>query len=146
MTINQLSIFIENKSGTLVKVLKILKDAGIQLIASAIADTVEYGIYRVICSEPTRAYIILKEAGIPVALSDVFALVLENKPGSASDAIELFTNEGISITYMYTFLLKGKGIIVFRTDNADKARETIILNNLVFIAEKDLCALAEQSI
>ena len=47
---------------------------------------------------------------------------------------------------MYTFLLKGKGIIVFRTDNADKARETIILNNLKFIAEKDLNALAEQSI
>ena len=106
----------------------------------------EYGIYRVVCSEPTRAYLILKDAGIPVALSDVFALVLENTPGSAADAIELFTNEGISITYMYTFLLKGKGIIVFRTDNADKARETIILNNLKFIAEKDLNALAEQSI
>ena len=56
MTIQQLSVFIENKSGTLQKVLNLLKEAGIQLIASTIADTVEYGIYRIICSEPKRAY------------------------------------------------------------------------------------------
>ena len=54
MTIQQLSVFIENKSGTLQKVLNLLKEAGIQLIASTIADTVEYGIYRIICSEPKR--------------------------------------------------------------------------------------------
>ncbi|MCR1858941.1 amino acid-binding protein, partial [Phocaeicola vulgatus] len=63
MTIQQLSVFIENKSGTLQKVLNLLKEAGIQLIASTIADTVEYGIYRIICSEPKRAYETLKEAG-----------------------------------------------------------------------------------
>ena len=56
MTIQQLSVFIENKSGTLQRVLNLLKEAGIQLIASTIADTVEYGIYRIICSEPKRAY------------------------------------------------------------------------------------------
>ena len=72
MTIQQLSVFIENKSGTLQRVLNLLKEAGIQLIASTIADTVEYGIYRIICSEPKRAYETLKEAGISVALSDVF--------------------------------------------------------------------------
>ena len=56
MTIQQLSVFIENKSGTLQKVLNLLKEAGIQLIASTIADTVEYGIYRIICSPPPRGY------------------------------------------------------------------------------------------
>ena len=54
MTIQQLSVFIENKSGTLQRVLNLLKEAGIQLIASTIADTVEYGIYRIICSEPAH--------------------------------------------------------------------------------------------
>ena len=68
MTIQQLSIFIENKSGTLLKVLQLLKDAHIQLIASTIADTVEYGIYRIICSEPARAYETLRKAGISVTL------------------------------------------------------------------------------
>ena len=52
MTVQQLSVFIENKAGTLLKVLELLKEAKIQLIASTIADTVEYGIYRIICSEP----------------------------------------------------------------------------------------------
>ena len=76
MTINQLSIFIENRSGTLIKVLEVLKQSGIQIVASTIADTAEYGIYRLICSEPLRAYEELKKAGIAVAQSDVFAIEL----------------------------------------------------------------------
>lgn len=142
MTIQQLSVFIENKSGTLQKVLNLLKEAGIQLIASTIADTVEYGIYRIICSEPKRAYETLKEAGISVALSDVFAITLDNQPGRAADAITIFSEAQIGITYLYSFLLLGnKGILIFRTDNPDRAREVIILNNLSFVAEKDLSTL-----
>ena len=138
MTINQLSIFIENRSGTLIKVLEVLKQSGIQIIASTIADTAEYGIYRLICSEPLRAFEELKKSGVAVALSDVFALELDNVPGRAADAIETFSKAGISITYMYSFLLGGKGILIFRTDNAEQARETIIKGNLKYIAEEDL--------
>ena len=140
MTIDQLSIFIENRSGTLIKVLNVLKQAGIQIIASTIADTAEYGIYRLICSEPKRAYEELKKAGVAVAQSDVFALELDDEPGRAADAIATFSEAGISIAYMYTFLLRGKGILVFRTDNAELARETIMKNNLKFIAEENLTA------
>ena len=136
MTIQQLSVFIENKSGTLQKVLNLLKEAGIQLIASTIADTVEYGIYRIICSEPKRAYETLKEAGISVALSDVFAITLDNQPGRAADAITIFSEAQIGITYLYSFLLGNKGILIFRTDNPDRAREVIILNNLSFCSRK----------
>ena len=75
MTIHQLSVFVENKSGTLLQVLNLLKEANIQLIASTISDTVEYGIYRIICSEPQRALDTLKEAGISASVSDVFATV-----------------------------------------------------------------------
>ncbi len=141
MTINQLSIFIENRSGTLIKVLEVLKQSGIQIIASTIADTAEYGIYRLICSESMRAFDELKKAGIAVALSDVFAIKLDNVPGRAADAIEIFSQAGISITYMYSFLLGGKGILVFRTDNADLTRDTIVKNNLQFIAEDELASL-----
>lgn len=138
MTIHQLSIFIENRAGTLVNVLKLLKRSNIQIIASTIADTAEYGIYRLICSEPLRAYEELKKAGVAVALSDVLALELDDEPGRCADAVKMFSDAGISIAYMYTFLLRGKGIMVFRTNNREKARETIILNNLKFIAEQDL--------
>jgi len=140
MTVHQLSIFIENRSGTLIKVLDALKAANIQIIASTIADTAEYGIYRLICSEPMRACEELKKANVAVALSDVFALAIDDKPGRAADAVKTFSEAGISIAYMYTFLLRGKGILVFRTDNAELARETITKNNLKFIAEKDLTA------
>ena len=138
MTIQQLSIFIENKSGTLLKVLQLLKEAHIQLVASTIADTVEYGIYRIICSEPARAYTVLKDAEISVALSDVFAIMLDNEPGRAADAVKTLSDEGIGITYMYSFLLGGKGILVFRTDDPERTREVIILNDLAFVTDKEL--------
>ena len=141
MTINQLSIFIENRSGTLVKVLDILKNANIQIVASTIADTAEYGIYRLICSEPIRAYEELKKGGVAVALSNVFALELDDEPGRAADAVETFSKTGISIAYMYTFLLGGKGIMVFRTENAEDAQRVIIDNKLRYIEEPDLSKL-----
>ena len=138
MTIHQLSIFIENRSGTLIKVLKILKEANIQIVASTIADTAEYGIYRLICSEPLRAYEELKNGGVAVALSNVFALELDDVPGRAADAVETFSKAGISIAYMYTFLLRGKGIMVFRTENSEEAEKVILDNKLQFIQEPDL--------
>ena len=138
MTIPQLSIFLENRSGTLIKVLQQLKKANVQLVATTIADTAEYGILRIVCAEPMRACEELKKAGIAVALSEVFALQLDNKPGSAADVIELFSIAGISITYIYTFLCGGKGILVFRTDNTELARKTIEENKLPFISVEEL--------
>ena len=142
MTIPQLSIFIENRSGTLIKVLNALKEANIQIIASTIADTAEYGIYRLICSEPMRAYEELKKANVAVALSDVFAIEIDDKPGRAAEAVKVFSEAGISITYMYSFLLRGKGILIFRTDDREKAISVINANNLKSIDESALTQLA----
>ena len=141
MTVHQLSVFVENKSGTLLQVLELLKEAGIQLIASTISDTVEYGIYRIICSEPQRAYETLKKAGISANISDVFAITLDSQPGRAADAIRSFTDAGIGISYLYSFLLGGKGILVFRTDNTEKTREVILSNGLNYVEEKDLITM-----
>lgn len=138
MTIHQLSVFVENKSGTLLQVLELFKEAGIQLIASTISDTVEYGIYRIICSEPERAYETLQKAGISAKVSEVFAITLDNTPGRAADAIRSFSDEGIGISYLYSFLLGGKGILVFKTDDSDKTRNVITKKKLSYIEEKDL--------
>ena len=137
MTIHQLSVFVENKSGTLLQVLELLKDAGIQLIASTISDTVEYGIYRIM-----RAYDTLKQAGIAANLSDVFAIMLDNQPGCAADAIRSFSEAGIGISYLYSFLLSGKGILVFRTDDAEKTYQVILDKGLDYIEEKRLLEMA----
>lgn len=138
MTIQQLSIFIENRSGTLVNVLQVLKNARVQIVASTIADTAEYGIYRVICTEPQRAFDALKEAGVAVALSEVFALELDNEPGCAAEAVRTISDAGISIVYLYSFLFYGKGILIFRTDDVDHARETIKANGMKYLTEGDL--------
>lgn len=103
----------------------------------------DYGIYRIICSEPMRAYGELKAAGVSVAISDVFALTLDNQVGRAADAVAILSEAGIGITYMYSFLLGEKGILVFRTDQPELTRETIILNNLSFVEEKDLFTLVK---
>ena len=137
MTFKQLSIFIENKGGTLIKVLDLLSKAGIQIIASTIADTKDYGIYRVLTNNPAQAYIILKEAGLNVQLSDVFALSIDNQPGRAAEVIKEFSAAGVSILYLYSFLWQGKGVLVFRADASEKAKETIMLNKLTFLTEAD---------
>jgi len=141
MTVHQLSVFIENKSGALVRVLRLLKQENIQLIASTIADTADFGICRIICSQPEKAFKVLQDAGVAVSLCEVFAVQLDDRPGKAADAIELFAGEGISIAYLYSFLLNGKGVLIFRTDNPGKAAEVITANGLSVIEEKDLSLL-----
>lgn len=124
-TVKQISVFVENKSGTLVRVLELFKEARIQLIASTISDTVEYGIYRIICAEPNRALEVLKAAGISANASEVFAITLDNVPGRAADAVRQISSAGIAISYLYSFMLAGKGILVFRTDNPEKTAQVI---------------------
>lgn len=140
-TVQQLSIFVENKSGILLHVLELFKEAKIQLVASTISDTVEYGIYRIICTEPQRALEVLKTAGISANVSEVFAITLDNVPGRAADAIRLISNAGIGISYLYSFMLSGKGILIFRTDNAEKTNQVIQENNLIPLDSDKLLAL-----
>lgn len=133
MTTQQISVFIENKSGTMLRVLDALKEADIQIIASTISDTVEYGIYRIICSDPSGAYELLKSKGISVTLTDVFAIELDNRPGEAASVMSTFAKACINISYMYSFLVHGKGILVFRTSDTDRTREIISLNSFRFV-------------
>ncbi|HIW64877.1 MAG TPA: amino acid-binding protein [Candidatus Alistipes intestinipullorum] len=141
MTVQQISIFVENKSGTLLQVLELFKEAQIQLIASTISDTVEYGIYRIICSEPARGLETLRQAGISADVSDVFAIELDNIPGRAADAVRLLSEAGIGISYLYSFLLAGKGILIFRTDNPEKTERVITEKGLRTLDDRSLLSL-----
>ena len=138
MTIQQLSIFIENRPGTLIRVLEVLKQAHIQIIASTLADTAEYGIYRLICGHPQQALQALKATGLPVMLSEVFAIELDDEPGRAAEAVAAFTAAGINIAYMYSFLFHGKGILILRTDQPDLTRQVIEHNDMKFLSEDEL--------
>ena len=136
-TLKQLSIFIENKSGTLIKVLELFSKAKIQIIASTIADTQDYGIFRVLCSSPCQAYTILKEHGINVQLTDVLAIAIEDEPGHAALAISALSEAGVNILYMYSFLWQGRGVLVMRTDESDQAMEVIEEKEMVLLGEDD---------
>lgn len=105
--------------------LNVLKSANIQIIASTISDTQDFGIYRIICDDPERAYVVLGEQGVSVTLTEVFAIQLEDKPGEAARVLALFAEADISIAYMYSFLLSGKGILVFRSSDTEKTKQVI---------------------
>lgn len=139
MTIKQISIFIENKSGALLQVLRLLRDNGISIIISNISDTADFGIYRLICSDTDKAFRILRDKGINATMSNVYAIRLaDNKVGAAADVMTLITEAGVGIKYMFSFLLDGKGVLLFRADDEAKASEVIMLNKLDFLNENDL--------
>ena len=117
--------------------LDLLSKAGIQIIASTVADTKDYGIYRVLTNNSAQAYLTLKEEGINVQLSDVFALCIDDQPGRAAEAIKEISDANVSILYLYSFLWQGKGVLVFRADQSEKAKEAIMLNKLSFLTEED---------
>ena len=125
MSLKQLTIFVENKKGALVDITKTLADNNVNLRALSIADTQDFGIYRIICDDPERAYIVLGEQGVSVTLAEVFAIQLEDKPGEAARVLALFAEADISIAYMYSFLLSGKGILVFRSSDTEKTKQVI---------------------
>lgn len=139
MTIKQLSIFIENRQGALLEVLRLFRDHGISIIVSTLADTDGFGIYRVICTDAQKAFDVLSQRHINVALSSVYALRLaDNRAGAAADLMAYITEGGVEVKYMYSFLYGGKGIIVFRTDDTDRADGVILLHKLDYLTEEDL--------
>lgn len=138
MSIKQLSIFLENKSGRLTEVLETLGKEKIRIAAMSIADTSEYGILRLIVSDPDESIKLLKEKDFSVNLTDVIGLETPIEAGSFAQALKVFSGESISIEYMYAFAYHDKGIIVMRTDDRQKAFKVIEKNALKVITLKDI--------
>ncbi|MDR2473591.1 MAG: acetolactate synthase [Tannerella sp.] len=142
MTINQISIFVENKYGKLCEILALLAKENIHIIAATVADTSEYGILRLIVNESDKAYKLLKANNVSVNLTDVLAISTDRTAGSFARTLSLFTHSGLSIEYMYCFSLKDKSILILRTNNRETAREVIRRNDLDYITENDLVSFA----
>jgi len=137
-TVRQLSIFLENKSGRLQEVLETLSRENINIAALTIADTSEYGILRLIVSDPEKGYKLLKTCGFSVNLTDVISISVSHEPGSLGKVLKKFSEENLSIEYMYAFSLGEKAIIVLRTDNRSKAFEIIEQNHFTIIDEEEI--------
>ena len=141
MTINQISIFLENKYGKLSEILGLLAKENIRIIAATVADTSEYGILRIIVSEPQRAYNILKNNNVSANLTEVMAIVSGSQAGSFANTLTNFTQAGLSIEYMYCVSMYGKAILILRTNNRDAALDVIRRKNMECIVESDLLNL-----
>ena len=118
--------------------LRLFKDSNIDLVTTTLADTQDFGLFRVICADPQRACLMLKDNGITVTLTKVQAIELDNRPGMAADALQTFAADDLNVRYMYSFLLGGKGILVLRTDNIDKASQLIQSKGFQSIDDDDL--------
>jgi len=141
MTINQISIFLENKFGKLNEIFSILNKENIRIIAATVADTSDYGILRVMTSDQPKAYALLKEKQVSANLSEVIAIETEPVIGKFAETIEYFTKAGIEIEYMYCFSINHKSILVLRTKNLEVAFDVIRKNNLNYMREGEFSNL-----
>lgn len=117
MIIKQLSVFLENRSGRLTEVTAALADGNINITAQCVAETSDFGILRMVVSDPERARAVLSERGFSVSLTDVLCLTTPNVPGSLHRALQILSGRGISIDYMYAFAVGDKACVVLRTSD-----------------------------
>jgi hypothetical protein len=130
MIIKQLSIFLENKTGRLTDVTKLLGKANINLSAFSLADSADFGIMRVILSDPEAARTILIDNGYTVAISDVVCLYVPNTPGTLSEALLILSDNDVAIEYMYAFAWKDDiARVVIRPDNINRCIEALQKSN-----------------
>jgi len=127
MKVEQISIFIENKSGRLAEIARILGDAGINIRALSLADTTDFGILRLIVNDREKAKQILKEKGFTVSKTEVVAVEVPDRPGGLSEILQSLDSESINVEYMYAFVERcgENAVIIFRFDETEKAIITL---------------------
>ncbi len=141
MLIKQLSIFLENKKGRFTEIAKIMGEAGINMTAFTVAENSDFGILRLLVSDPERAREILKEHRYAVTVSDVVCLQCPDEPGALGKAMDIITEAGVFIEYMYAFT-SGKGaLVVIRPDNMEKCMDVLSKNKLALLAASEFYKL-----
>jgi hypothetical protein len=120
MIIKQLSIFLEDKSGRLTELTRILAENDINISALSIADAADYGIIRMVVGRPELAMKVLKEQGFSVHLTDVACLVVPNKAGGLYHALKILADYSINVDYMYAFAIDDKASVVIRSASIDE--------------------------
>ena len=120
MTIKQLSVFLENREGRLDEVLKTLGANDVNIVALSLADTTEYGMLRMIVSDPEKGKAVLKEAGITSMLTDVVALRVPHATGSLSKAMHEIMEGGVNVEYMYAFANGADASAVLKSNDPAK--------------------------
>jgi len=138
--VKQISIFLENKSGRLAHVTKVLGENGIDISALSIADTTDFGILRLIVNNPEKAEEVLKKEGFSVGLTDVIAISVEDKPGGLYKALAILAEHSIGIEYIYAFVGKreNEALVILRPDKPCEAIKVLTEKNIKVLEQEDV--------
>lgn len=140
MKVKQLSLFLENKPGTLSSPMQVLAKAKINILTLSVADTQHFGILRIIVRDWEKAKQLLEKKGCVVKVTDVVAIEVTDRPGGLAEILAVLDKNGINLEYMYAFTLKreSKGMLVFRFDDPDRAVEVLQSKKINVVAGNEL--------
>ena len=143
MQAKQLSVFIENREGRLDEVLAVIKSVNVNILSLSLADTSEYGLLRLIVSDPAAADAALKENGFSSMLTSVLVVRLDNKVGSLQDFLALLAKANINLEYMYGLTIEkgGKASLVIKASDLDIAADVLKNAGAELLSDKEIAKL-----
>ena len=143
MKVQQISIFIENKSGRLAEVARILGEKNVNIRALSLADTSDFGILRLLVDNTDLALDTLKNGGFTVSKTEVVAVEVPDKPGGLCAILEVLDAAKINVEYMYAFVERnaGNAVIIFRFDDIDNAINTLQSKDVSILSGEKLYSL-----
>lgn len=128
MKVKQISVFLENRSGRLAEVTRVLGEHQLNIRALSLADTSDFGILRMIIDYPDKAYMVLKENHYTVRETDVIALEVADQPGGLAGVLNVLQDNNLNVEYLYAFPEResvDKAIMIFKFDDVDRAIEVM---------------------
>ncbi len=138
MYIKQLTVFIENREGRLEKVSDTLKANGINIASLSLADTSEYGLLRMIVSDPEKAKQVLKENGFSAMLTDVLAVRIADEVGMLQPLLKALSDKTLNIEYMYALTNGGNNAaMIIKVNNLEKAVAAINDSKLELVSAEE---------
>jgi hypothetical protein len=124
-TVKQLTVFLENRTGRINELARILADNGVNMSAFSTSDSVDFGLMRLIVPDVELAAKLLRDNGFGVNVSDVLCIRVENRSGALSRILERLAAEQIFIEYMYAFSEGDTASVVIRTGNIPRSAEIL---------------------
>lgn len=139
MFIKQLSVFIENRQGRLEEVTEALVQEKVNILSLSMADTTEYGMLRMIVSNPLTAKDALREKGFSAMLTDVLAVKLQDKVGQLHKMTHILCSQGLNIEYMYALASENRVAMIVKASDGEAAAKAILDGGLELYSNEDMC-------
>lgn len=138
MLIKQLSVFLEDRSGRLTELTRILAENDVNITALTVAETADYGMVRMVVGRPERAKKALEEAGFTVGLTEVVCAKMPDQPGSLHRILQILTEEQINVDYMYAFSNSNVALAVIRSADISRVAGVLHQHKLELLSGSDL--------